>query len=316
LRAGAGAGRPGDVAARLRAWIANGLHLGYLRPDDRLPSIREVSQGCAVDHRAVSAAYRTLAAEGVVEVRSRHGVYVGAPAAPADAGLSEAAGWLAGVLGDAAALQLKVPLLPDLVREWTGATRVACACVDDTEDGLVALATELRQGWGLETYPVPVADGRTGRFDEAALTVELRRADVVVTTPFHAAQVGAVAAALGRPLVVLRANPEMVRAVEERLAAGTVTAVVADTAYGERLRSIRGGQDPQRLRVVPVADGAALAALDPAQPVLLTRAAQQRLGGAAMRLLVPISPSFCPTSARPLAPVLIRCNVEAGRVTR
>jgi PAS domain S-box-containing protein len=313
LRGTVNALHPGDVAGRLRAWIASGLHLGYLRPDDRLPSIREVSQECGVDHRAVSAAYRTLAAEGVVEVRSRHGVYVGERARTGQAELSETAEWLAGVLGEACALQLKVPLLPDLVREWTSSTRVACACVDDTEDGLVSLSAELRQQWGLDTYPVPVADGRTGRFDEAALTAELRRADVAVTTPYHAAQVGAVAAALGKPLVVLRANPELVQAVEERLAVGPLTAIVADAAHGERLRCIRGGSDPQRLRIVPVADTAALDALDRSQPVLLTRAAQQRLGGAGLRLLFPLSPSFCPASARDLAGVLIRCNVQAAR---
>jgi PAS domain S-box-containing protein len=313
LRGTVSAGRSGDVAGRLRAWIAAGLHLGYLRPGDRLPSIRDVSQECEVDHRAVSASYRTLAAEGVVEVRSRHGVYLGELSKCGETGLSETAEWLAAVLGDACGLQLRVPLLPELVRDWTSSTRVACACVDDTEDGLVALSGELRQQWGLETYTVPVSDVRTARFDEAALTAELRRADVVVTTPYHAGQVGAVAAALGKPLVVLRANPEMVQAVEERLAAAPLTAIVADVAYGERLRCIRGGSDPERLRVVPVSDGAALDALDRAQPVLLTRAAQQRLPGNGLRLLFPLSPSFCPSSARDLAAVLIRCNVRAAR---
>jgi hypothetical protein len=215
------------------------------------------------------------------------------------------------VLGDAGALQLKVPMLPDLVRDWTASTRVACACVDDTEDGLVALTTELRQQWGLDTYPVPQGGARSGRWDEAALVAELRKADVVVTTAFHAGVVGAVAASLGKPMVVLRANPELVETLEERVASRPLTVVVADAAYGERLSCVRGARD--RVHVVPVSDAAALAALDPAEPVLVTRAAQQRLGSVGARLLYPLSPVFCPTSARDLAAVLIRSNIRAGR---
>jgi PAS domain S-box-containing protein len=316
LRFAAPAGDHGDVVSRLRNWIASGLHLGYLRPDDRLPSIREVSQECAVDHRAVSAAYRTLAGDGVVEVRSRHGVYVAGGGPRPESALSETADWLAGVLGQAGGLQLKVPLIPDLVRDWTASTRVACACVDDTEDGLVALTTELRQQWGLETYPVPLATGPGGRVDEAALVAELRKADLVVTTSFHAGRVGAIAASLEKPVVVMRAHPELVDTLEERLAAGSLTAIVADAAYGDRLRCIRGGAAEGRLRVVTVSESAALGALDPAEPVLVTRAAQQRLGTVRARLLYPPSPVFCPSSGREIAEVLIATNIRAGRRLR
>jgi hypothetical protein len=249
----------------------------------------------------------------VVEVRSRHGVYVAPRGGERESGLSETADWLAGVLGDACALQLKVPMLPDLVRDWTQAARVVCACVDDTEDGLVALTTELRQQWGLETVPVPLAGAPGGRPDEAALVAELRKADVVVTTSFHAGPVGQVAASLGKPVVVLRAHPEMVQTLEERMAAAPLTAIVADAAYGERLRCVRGGSEPGRLRIVTVSDGPALDALDPAEPVLMTRAAQQRLGGVRGRLLYPLSPMFCPSAARELAEVLIGTNIRAGR---
>ena len=137
----------------------------------------------------------------------------------------------------------------------------------------------------------------------------MRAADVVVTTPFHAHAVHAVARTAGVPVVVLEADPEMVAQAEARLRAGALTAVVADARYGERLRCLTGGE---RLHVVLADDEAGLAALDPAQPVLMTRAAQQRVGRP-LRLLVPVSPAFSTSRARELAAVLIRRNLRASR---
>lgn len=306
----------GDVLSHVRDWLAVGLHLGYVRAGDRLLSIREVTDACGVDHRAVSVAYRTLAQDGLVEVRNRHGVFAAGLPHTADGERGETAEWLSAVLAEACDHQVRVPLLPDLVRDWTAAVPLACACVESTEDDLVTLTTELRQQWGLETFPVTIRDTpgvRGKRVDDGALTAELRKADLVVTTPFHASAAGAVARTLGKPLVVMRMNPEVVTAVEERVSRGPLTAVVADAAYGERLRCIRGAEAEGRLHVVLASDAAAVAALDRAEPVLLTRAAQQRLGPAGLRLLVPLSPFLCASGARQVADVLIRHNVQAGR---
>lgn len=307
---------PGDVLAHVRDWLAVGLHLGYVRDGDRLLSIREVTDACGVDHRAVSVAYRTLAQDGLVEVRNRHGVFAAGLPHSADGELGETAEWLSGVLAEACDHQVRVPLLPDLVRDWTASVPLSCACVESTEDDVATLTTELRQQWGLETFPVTIRDAvgvRGKRVDDGALTAELRKADLVVTTPFHASAAGAVARTLGKPLVVMRMNPEVVTAIEDRLTRGNLTAVVADAAYGERLRCIRGAESDGRLNVVLASDAAAVAALDRTQPVLLTRAAQQRLGPAGLRLLVPLSPFLCASAARQIADVLIRHNVQAGR---
>lgn len=296
----------GDLADRMRTGIAAGIFLGHLRPGDRLPSIREVSRSTGEDHRCVSAAYRRLSGEGVVEVRNRHGVLVGAgPQAP-EMPSSETAAWLAGVIGQAAALQVKVTQLPELLRRWTAQAPVRCLCVDGTEDGLASLAAELNGQWGFDTQRV-LAAAPDARRD--ALGAALREADVVVTTPFHAHAVNAAAQASGTPVVVLDADPELVTAAEARLRAGSLTAVVADARYGDRLRCLAGGE---RLRVVLADDADAVAALDPSEPVLMTRAAQQRVGRS-LRLLAPVSPAFSAAHARELAAVLIQRNLRAQR---
>ncbi|HEU4885245.1 MAG TPA: PAS domain-containing protein [Longimicrobium sp.] len=297
----------GDLADRMRTGIAAGLFLGHLRPGDRLPSIREVARFTGEDHRCVSAAYRRLSSEGVVEVRNRHGVLVGpgpqAPEMPA----SETAAWLAGVIGEAAALQVKVTQLPELTRRWTAQAPVRCLCVDGTEDGLASLAAELHAQWGFETQRFLTGGPESTRRD--ALAAAMREADVVVTTPFHVHAVDAAAQSSGTPVVVLDADPELVTAAEARLRAGGLTAVVADARYGERLRCLTGGE---RLRVVLADDAEAVAALDPSDPVLMTRAAQQRVGQS-LRLLAPVSPAFSASRARALAAVLIQRNLRAQR---
>ena len=295
----------GDLVEALRQGIAAGVYLGHLRPGDRLPSIREVTRHTGHDHRYVSAAYRRLATEGVVEIRTRHGVVVGSGPQPAEAPENETAAWLAGVIGQAADVQVKVPHLPDLVRKWTAAAPVRCLCVDGTEDGLASLTAELGGQWGFETRRLNAADGP--RRDD--LLTALREADLVVTTPFHVATVESAARIAGVPVVVLEASHDIVAAAEERLRQGPLTAVVMDPRYGERLRCMAGGE---RLNVVLADDVAAVEALDAAEPVLLTRAAQQKVKRS-LRLLAPVSPSFSSSRAGDLAAVLIRRNLSALR---
>jgi hypothetical protein len=179
--------------------------------------------------------------------------------------------------------------------------------VDGTEDGLASLAAELHSQWGFETQRFLAGGPETSRRD--ALSAALREADMVVTTPFHVHAVDAAARATSTPVVVLDADPELVTAAEARLRAGSLTAVVADARYGERLRCLTGGE---RLHVVLADDADAVAALDPAEPVLMTRAAQQRVGRS-LRLLAPVSPAFSASRARELAAVLIQRNLRAQR---
>lgn len=304
-----------DPLGRIRAWLGAGLHLGYLRPGDKLPSIRQVSAAAGVDHRAVSLAYRTLAAEGTVEVRDRHGVHLCAPPQPRDEELCESAEWLASALADAAPLQIRAELIPDMMRRWTLTVPVRCACVESCEDEMAMLTGELRQQWGMDTYAVTVhEDGSTTRTrQDPSLTESLRGADLVVTTPFHEKTARAAAGAAGIPLVVVTASAEVVDAAEERLAEAPLTVVAADAEYGRRLRALRGAAGGERLNVILANDRAALDALDPAEPVLLTRAAQTRLAGFRPRLLAAVSPMLSPETARDLARVLIDRNMRAGR---
>jgi PAS domain S-box-containing protein len=314
-----GGGAPGtdaDLVALLRDQIANALHLGHIEPGDRLPSIRDLSRRFDVTTYAAVHAYEALAAEGVVEKRGRSGMYVAAQDSVGQGLLGETALWVVDVLAGAWDNQIKVPHVPDLVRRWTAAVRLRVACVESDADTLTALCTEVANHFGMDSRPMSpeelMADGGNGA--ARAASQPLRDVDVLLTTAYHAAEVRRAAEATGKPMLVAGVNPEHARAVEERLRHGDLAVVCVDPRFGQRVRAMRGGRYASRVRVVPVDDREALAALDAADPVLLTRAAHERLDGSELRPLVPLSPFISPLCARTLTELLVRFNVEARRL--
>ncbi|HEX6912076.1 MAG TPA: ATP-binding protein, partial [Longimicrobium sp.] len=316
-----GAGAPAgdtELIDGVRDQIANAIHLGHIEPGDRLPSIRDLSRRFGVTTYAAVHAYEGLAAEGLVEKRGRSGMYVAAQDALGKGLLGETALWLADVLAGAWEHQIKVPHVPDLVRRWTAAVRLRAACVDADEDTLIALCADAANHFGMDARPVrphelmPEEAGRGGAHD--GVPDVLRDADVLITTAYHAAEVRRADEALGKPMLVAGVNPGHARVVEERLRHRELTVVCVDARFGERVRAMRGGRYASRVRVVLADDAAALAALYPAEPVLLTRAAHERLEGIELRPLVPLSTFISPACARALTELLVRLNVEARRV--
>jgi DNA-binding transcriptional regulator YhcF (GntR family) len=305
------------LSDRLRDRILNALHLGLLRPGDRLPSIRTLWREMGVDHRVVAQAYRTLEAEGLVEVRGRSGVYL----APQDQFggelLAETARWLAGVLVEAWKRRLTIADVPELIRRCTQTRTLRCACVESNVDQMTAYTSELAEQFGLEPYPVSISPVPLPRPERSVefhwVEDELRGCDLVVTTSYHARLVRKAAENVGIPAVVLTVNPEVVETIQKRLREAPLTVVAMESSFGDRMRAMYADDTPDRIRLVLADDAAGLAALDGTEPVLLTRAARMTLGPhAALPLLLPHSPTFSPHTARELLGVIIRLNLEAA----
>lgn len=280
-----------EIIERLRDRVIAGLHLGELHAGDRLAGVRDVAEEHGVGVRAVVRAYRVLEREGLVEIRTRSGVYVGPQERLDGEVLAETARWMAGVLAEAWRRRIPIPDLPALVRRCTASVRLRCAVIEATEDHRVALAAEASDDWGLHARAVPFRAGRTGAGVPiiTELRQELADADLALTTAFCAAAVRPAAEVRGIPLLVVTVNPDIVAFVQRRLRSGELTVVCAEPAFGERVRSIAGREVVGRVRVVLADDARGVAALDAAEPVLLTRAARERLGDVRLPLLVPHS---------------------------
>lgn len=303
-----------ELATRLRDRILSELHLGRLHAGDRLPSIRELAGHIGADQRAVAQVYRLLEAEGLVEVRGRSGVYV----APQDRFggelLAETARWVAETLTDAWKRRIRVSDFPEFVRRCTVQVRLRCACVESTEDDLTWICGEMREDFGLDSYPVDLSALliSSGKVDLDGLHAELRDADLVVTSAFHAGQIRT--ATVGKPLVSLSLHPDLVDTVRHRLNQGPLTLVIADPRFGNRMLTLHGGEGRrERIHIVLADDVNAISRLDRSEPVFLTRAARKRLGDVDLPLIAPHSPSLSAESARELMELLIRLNMEAER---
>jgi DNA-binding transcriptional regulator YhcF (GntR family) len=302
----------------LRRRLLSALHLGHLRPGDRLPSIRELKQRFELSHHAAVQLYERLAAEGLVEKRERSGIYVADPVPRGCEPLAETGSWVAALLAEACEHHIRVPMLPELIRRWTSAVRVRCACIESDEDHRHALCREFSWQFGAECTPVPVEaldlarDGVPLRAE--ALPEAVRKADVLISTTFHAPSLRPLSAALGKPLVTAIAEPQVVSTIAGALRSAPVTLVCADARFGERMAMLReGSAKAHGLRVVLARDAEALARLDRHEPILLTRAARAEAGRLDVRLLTPDFPKFSLDSARAFASLLVQLNVEAER---
>lgn len=335
------------VVATLRQRFLSASHLGLLAPGDKLPSARELARELGVDRRVVLAAYRYLEREGVIELRQRSGIYF-APAAAGGRGANPRAdarrtAWLADVVADAVGWGTPVPALADELHRHVSTLRLRAACVECNEDQIAALCGTLRDDYGFETAGVvldPLADVTAsfpalfteGDGDSAAgpvpgpapadrtadLPPGLRRADVLVTTPFHAGDVKLVAERLGKPWVAVELRADVFAELARRLEGGPAFAVVADPTFADKLRLIyRDAARAGRFRAFVVGRDD-LAALPAGAPTLVTRLARERLaagreaGAAPLAVREIAEPrALSAASARDVAAFLVGANAAA-----
>lgn len=261
------------VTDALRDRIVNGLHVGRLKGGERLPGTRALAAEFGVNDRVVMAALRALAAEGFVVLRPRSGAYVG-PLHPAGSGgLPDLGAWLVTVLLQARARGLPPRELPEYARRCLETRRVRAACIECNADQLHLLCSELATDHGYETESVEV--------DEIAGAAEppsaVRRADVLITTLYHAAEVQAMAQRMGKPWIAVSLRPEVMESVARRLHDGLVYYVATDPRFEGKLRRMLGPLGPaENLRVLLVGRDD-LAAIPPDAPTFVMSSARERL---------------------------------------
>jgi DNA-binding FadR family transcriptional regulator len=255
------------TVAALRDRLYAGLHLGTLHAGDRVGSVRDTAAALRVPPRAVQAAFRRLAEEGLVEVRARSGVFLNEPRG-APATLPPPLAALVDLLVDGASAHARFDAVMRQARLCLRETAVRVACVECNADQLYALTSHIREDYGFDAIPVDLDSG-----DRRSAGRRAEKADVVVTTRFHLAPARALAGRLRRPLVQATLAPAFYETVRRLLAAGRLWWVCTDRRFasklprmwpGSAIRPVVLGEDP--LEAVP-ADAA----------VYATRLAAQRL---------------------------------------
>jgi DNA-binding transcriptional regulator YhcF (GntR family) len=296
------------VVDTVRGRVLRGLHAGLLVAGDRLPTSREMAAEFGVDYRVVIAAYKALAAEGLVELRPRGGVYVARGGVPRAGVPPLPQAWLADVLTDALARELPAPELHEWLRRVVDTLRLRAVVIVSTFDQAEGLCRELRDDFGLEAQGLLADEVRAS----AEPPLPLRRADLVVTTEAHAAWARSLAADLRKPIIVIDVRPELLGGEWALLLRRPVYAVVATPEFGEMLQrfyaDVRGVEN---LHVV-VYGRDDVQQIPAGAPTYVTQRVRAQLGDVRIPgRILPAARTISSESARAIFTFIVRSNIEA-----
>jgi hypothetical protein len=184
------------------------------------------------DQRAVLAAYHQLAAEGLVSLRPRSGVFVHAePSSSMDAPLPEVASWVVDALLRGMRLGLPDSELRRQARRCFDGRRVRAVCLECNSDQIYALCRQLRDDYGFESTGVDIDMLAHGK----PLPRKATGAELVVTTSFHVAEAQRLGRRLGRPVLVATLDPVFVSEIRRMLTQGPVWWVCTDARFASKL---------------------------------------------------------------------------------
>ena len=299
--------RRDDIANALRQRIVAGLHLGVLKPGARLPSVRSLAAEFAADPRVVLAGYREIELEGLVELRPRSGIFVARTAVSAGEVLPQMAEWVAGVLVQSLARGVPAIEFPERVRRCLETVRLRAVCIECNDDQLASLCGELARDYGFETSPLDVR-----ALHCATVPDEVRNADLLVTTAYHAAEVQRLAEHIGKRYVAVALRPEFLAEAARLLAEGPLYFVVKDPRFADKLPGMfasAAGVGKLRPLVVGRDD---VSQIPDGAPVYVMAAARDHLENLPLLTrLIPAPRVFSPESARALLGFVLRENIAA-----
>lgn len=302
--------RRDEVAESLRDRIVSGLHVGRLTGGDRLPPTRTLAAEFGVNERVVLAALRTLADEGFVVLRPRSGAYVVPPHPAGGSALPDLGSWLVTMLLQARSRGLPPRDVSEYVRRCLETRRLRAACVECNRDQLHLLCTEISGDHG---YIAEGTEVNELKVHDPPLAV--RRADILVTTLFHANAVQAAAERLGKPWIAVALRREIMRDVTRRLHDGPVYYVATDPRFERKLRRMLAPMAPVANLHVMLVDRDDLDAIPSDAPTYIMTSARGHLASryAGRGFGHPIHParSFSDEAARDLLTFLVRANMAA-----
>ena len=294
------------ITEGLRERIVAGLHLGALKPGDRLPSLRGLGAELGTDPRVVMSAYRQLAAEGLVRLRPRSGVFVQSPPDGGEEILPDVAAWVVDALLRGLSRGIPPTELRRQARACLDTVRVRAACLECNDDQIYALREQVARDYGFDAVGID-ADALARH---EPLPPGAAEADLLLTTRFHAAEAQRLGRRRRRPVIVATLDPVFRTEVERMLAAGPVWWICTDPRFAAKLPRMFPGSPvkPVVLGPRPPAD------IPPGDTVYATRRAAERLphgwrGGR----VVTIPRVFSAETARALLAFLVRRNLEAAR---
>lgn len=260
-----------------------------------------------MDPRVALAAYRVLEQEGLVELRPRSGIYVAASAGEHGLPDTRLAAWALEVFGQGIAMGVAAPQLPERLQRCIDTVRLRAVCVECNEDQLYSICQELSDDYGLETTGILLDD-----IEAAERRGEVRRADLLVTTSFHAQEARQIGERLAKPWIAISLGEEIALGVMRELEHGPLYFVATDARFERKLREMWGevpGSGNLRVLLVGQDDPGAIPRGAPT--IVMKRAHRELAGHPFLERVRPIARVFSPESSRELLSFIIRTNLAA-----
>ncbi len=263
-----------EVKEELRQRLTQALRSGALSPGQRLPSTRDTARELGVNPRVVAAVYRVLEAEGIVEMRSRSGIFMASVSPSRETEVSTAATMIADFMAQAVTLGTPISQLSALIDASIASRRLSAVVLASIADQVDGIARELRDDYGLDARGI-ILDS-IGRGEP--LPRALRRAHLIVTTSGSEERVRKLVARMRKPCVVASIRADLLPVRSLFAFRSTVYVVVADPRFGaaihEHLESSGGGHNISVL----VAGRDDLSVIPPDGYAYVTESARERLG--------------------------------------
>lgn len=276
------------------------MHLGLTGESARLPGVRELALEYEVNPRTVLSAYKQLEEEGLLDLRQRSGAYVVSREKKA----ADPASWLTDVLVDVVQRGMPAPDFSEHVHRALKTRRVQAAVLECNTDQISSISEELQRDYGIAPFAVDVETvGKDG------LPIQLRQADLLVTTPYHASQVRRISKQSGVPSIALTMCTDLWAAVGRLLTAGPMYFVVTDPRFAGKLSAIfETSPGAKNLRVL-VHGTDDLEAIPANAPTYVTKVTRRQLRG--HRILqrgMPEARVFSKESCKDILAFLINSN--------
>lgn len=262
-----------EAADLLRERIEHGLERRVFRAGDKVPGTREIALELHVDPRVVSAAYRQLAAEGLVEIRPRSGVYVSRNSAR-DEDSPPPARLLAETLAVGIDNGYSIASFSEFIDDAARGGVVRAAVVAGTADQAQGICRELRTDYGLVCAPV-LAENLTRK---APVPDAILKASLLVTTHYFGEQVTALAKRHEKPVVVMGMRPGIISEDWKRVMQNELVIIAADPRFFVLLREYLGGEGSTRNVRMLIAGRDDVSGISRSTPTYVTEAARQILG--------------------------------------
>ena len=302
--------RRGHITNLLRQRTVRGLQTGTLRGGERLPSTRTIAAELDVDPRVVLSAYRELAAEGLVELRERSGVYLAANSTASGNAPGVAERWVVDIFAQGITREVSPTTLLEWMQRSLTTRSLRVGVVSASADQLLGVARELETDYGFETGSLVVGSADAPLPDP--LFPELSEVDLIVTTPACEGPASAIARRLGVPLITVDVRSDLVGVEWLDLLRNPVYVVATDVNFITLLRGFFANT-PGGHNLRPVLLGRdSLSSIPPGATTYITQSARERLGDTPIPgRVIPPARVFSADSVRELLTFVVRKNWEA-----